>query len=78
MRYLPAPNMSNIDRGLRILLGGLCLWLGFGISGPIAGTALAWVVGVFGGINLLAALTGYCPLYTLTGVCTTTNRPEKK
>lgn len=55
-------NESTIDRGIRIVVGLLLLFLGFG--GYVTGTA-GTVLKVLGFIPLLTGLIGFCPLYTL-------------
>lgn len=53
-------NMSNLDRGLRVLVAALFAYLYFG--GVVTG-ALGLVLVVLGGIFLLTSLAGFCPLY---------------
>lgn len=60
-------NEASWDRIVRVLLGAVLLYLGFG--GVIGGT-LGIVVGVVGLIPLLTGLVGWCPLYTLFKIST--------
>ena len=55
-------NQANWERIVRVVLGIVLLYLGFG--GVVAGT---WgiVVNVIGAIALLTGLTGWCPIYAL-------------
>jgi hypothetical protein len=55
-------NEANWDRILRVLVGVLLLYLGFGgiVTGGL-GTALI----IIGFIPLITGLVGWCPLYAL-------------
>jgi hypothetical protein len=55
-------NEASWDRIVRVLLGAVLLYLGFG--GVIGGT-LSIVVGIVGLISLLTGLIGWCPIYAL-------------
>ncbi len=55
-------NVGGIDRILRIVVG-LAL-----IAATLAGALPVW--GWIGVIPLATGLVGWCPLYTLIGVCT--------
>lgn len=60
-------NMSGIDRIIRIVIAiaavaGAAL-VGFGSIG-------AWILLVVGGIMLVTAAVGFCPLYRVFGVST--------
>jgi len=55
-------NESGLDRGIRVVLGLVLLYLGLG--GVITG-ALGVVLAVVGGIALVTGLVGFCPLYAL-------------
>jgi uncharacterized membrane protein len=60
-------NESSIDRLVRLVLGVALLALGFW---SLSLNALGIVAAVVGGILLLTAATGFCPLYRLFGVKT--------
>ena len=60
-------NEASWDRIVRVLLGAVLLYLGFG--GVISGT-LGIVVGIIGLIPLLTGLVGWCPLYALFKIST--------
>jgi len=55
-------NESGLDRGIRVVLGLVLLYLGLG--GVVTG-ALGVVLAVVGGIALVTGLVGFCPLYAL-------------
>lgn len=60
-------NLSNIDRGIRVLLAALAAYLYFG--GIVPG-ALGIVLVVIGAVLLLTAVVAFCPLYELIKVST--------
>jgi hypothetical protein len=53
-------NMSNLDRIIRVVLAALFAVLYF--TGALTGT-LGIILLVLGGVFLLTALVGFCPLY---------------
>lgn len=53
-------NMSNIDRGIRVVVAGVIATLYF--SGMVTGT-LGIVLLVFAGVFLLTSSIAFCPLY---------------
>ncbi len=55
-------NESNLDRVIRVVVGVILLYLGFG--GAMSG-ALAIVADVLGVVLLLTGAVGFCPLYTV-------------
>lgn len=65
-------NTGNADRLIRVLLAAVFAYLYFG--GIVTGTA-GIILAVLGGVFLLTALVGFCPLYALVGVNTC---PAKK
>lgn len=60
-------NESMLDRGLRVVLGLVLLYLGWG---GIVGGTLGVVLQYLGFIPLLTGIIGWCPLYTLFGLRT--------
>lgn len=52
----------SIDRIVRIVVGIVLLYLGFG--GVLSG-AMAIVADVLGAVMLLTGAVGFCPLYTV-------------
>lgn len=60
-------NESGLDRGIRVVLGLVLLYLGLG--GVVTG-ALAVVLAIVGGIALVTGLVGFCPLYALLKIRT--------
>lgn len=56
------PNLSNLDRTIRIIVAALFAYLYFG--GIVTGV-LGIVLAALGVVFVLTAIVGYCPLYTL-------------
>lgn len=63
-------NVGSADRIIRIVLAVLFAVLYF--TGTVTGT-IGLVLVVLGGIFLLTALIGWCPLYTSFGISTCRN-----
>jgi hypothetical protein len=57
------PNVSRIDRVVRVLAGALLLVLTF--AGPYTETLFPW--GLLGAVPLLTGLIGWCPAYSVFG-----------
>ena len=68
-------NMCPIDRVIRILIGGVLLYVGFIDSGliGISSQVLGIVLGILGLVNIGTAFLGYCPAYTIAGISTCKN-----
>jgi Inner membrane protein YgaP-like, transmembrane domain len=60
-------NEAAWDRGVRILLGVVLLYVGW--SGGVAG-AWGYVFRYLGFVPLLTGLVGWCPLYRALGIST--------
>ncbi len=56
------PNLSNLDRVVRVIVAALFAYLYFG--GIVTGV-LGVVLAVLGAVFVLTAAIGFCPLYTL-------------
>ncbi len=56
------PNLSTLDRIVRVVVAALFAYLYFG--GIVTGV-LGVVLAVLGAVFVLTALVGFCPLYTL-------------
>ena len=63
-------NMSNLDRGLRVIVGLILIALALGLhdAGNSPASNLWW--GWIGVIPLATALIGWCPLYSVLGIST--------
>lgn len=60
-------NMSNLDRILRVLVAAVFAYLYF--AGIVTGV-LGIVLLVIGGVFVLTAIVGFCPLYRLFKIST--------
>ncbi len=67
-------NMHIVDSSLRIVLGGILVWIGFFDGTFIASVWVGTAVGLFGALNVISALVGYCPVYHLAGL---SSRPRE-
>ena len=63
-------NEASWDRIVRVVLGAVLLFLGFGSA--ISG-ALGVIAGVLGIVFVVTGLAGFCPLYALFKVSTNRN-----
>ena len=63
-------NLSPTDRTLRVLIGGILVYLGFFEQTIISNDVLRILLGLFGAINIAAALYGVCPIYKLANLST--------
>jgi hypothetical protein len=61
-------NEGAMDRGIRVVLGAVLIWLGT-VSGLVAGT-VATVVWVVGAVLVVTGVTGFCGLYKVFGINT--------
>jgi hypothetical protein len=64
-------NEASWDRMLRAVFGIVLLYLG--LAGVVSG-AIGILLAVVGGVLLVTAIAGFCPLYAVlgTGTCRTT------
>lgn len=58
-----AKNMGGCDRGIRVVIAFVLIWLGMNSLTGVTQT-IAYVVA---GILFITSLVGYCPLYPLFG-----------
>lgn len=63
-------NAGKLDRLLRTVIGVVLVYFGFINTGLIGQAVLTTLIGIFGIINLVVAVTGVCPVYTLAGINT--------
>jgi len=63
-------NLCLLDQVLRIGIGAGLIYIGFIETSWIGDATVAIVAGVFGLINVAAALIGYCPIYRLANINT--------
>ena len=70
------PNMHAIDRVVRLIVGLICVYIGFVDLSLISSRPVAIIVGVFGVINLWAFITTRCPVYSAAGFSTAAKSEE--
>lgn len=61
-------NMNTIDRMVRLFASVVLIYFGFVEINWITSSLVPVVLGVFGIANLLAAITGFCPVYVLANL----------
>ncbi len=61
-------NLHPLDRAARTIVGLGCTYAGFIDGGYIGNETICVLVGIFGLVNLGAALFSYCPVYQLAGI----------
>ncbi len=64
-------NMGAVDKTVRIIIAAIVAGLYY--AGTISGT-LGIVLLVLAGVFVLTSLVSFCPLYTLFGISTCTNK----
>ncbi|MDD5337162.1 MAG: DUF2892 domain-containing protein [Candidatus ainarchaeum sp.] len=66
-------NMSDIDGGVRVVLGIILALVYTGTLGISVTYPLSWVVLALAVVLLLTGIFGFCPLYKLLGISTAKN-----
>lgn len=69
-------NCCGLDQFLRTGIGLGLIYIGFVDTTLIGDTIIATFVGIFGVVNVLSGLSGFCPVYTMAGICTRTTKDE--
>lgn len=68
-------NVGYLDRLLRFIAGLVLIYIGFVAPQLVGNTVINLFLGLFGALNIVSALTGICPFYTLASIST---RKDKK
>ena len=63
-------NTSNIDRAIRLMIGILLLIVAFAVDAVANNMVLKVIVLAFSTMNLISALTAFCPVYFAAGLST--------
>lgn len=63
-------NVGRFDQILRIGIGLVLIWVGFIDDSLIGDRIIAALIGIFGVLNMLAAMVRVCPVYTVAGINT--------
>lgn len=69
-------NMCTLDRVVRILAGAALVYIGFFASHLINNDIINLFLVLLGLINVGAALTAHCPLYSLASISTWKRKPR--
>jgi len=70
-------NLHTIDRIARLVIGVVCVYVGFINTSIIDNTLVSTLVGIFGIVNIFAGFVSACPVYSLVGFSTFKNKDEK-
>jgi hypothetical protein len=65
-----SPNLGHLDRLIRLLVGITLIYIGFIHPTLITDGLLSLLVGLFGLLNLVSSLLGWCLLYQLVQLST--------
>lgn len=63
-------NLHIIDIIVRIIIGLVLIYVGFIDTSYITNSTVRILLGVFGAVNIVAALMRSCPIYHLAGIST--------
>jgi len=63
-------NLHNIDIVVRTLIGAALVYICFIDTTYIANDVVRWLLGIFGVVNLFAAVVRSCPIYAMAGIST--------
>lgn len=63
-------NMSKIDRFVRFFIGAGLIYLGFFYVSLTNYAFINILVGIFGVINFVSAISAVCPVYSAVGIST--------
>jgi hypothetical protein len=66
--------MGYLDRILRIIAGLVLIYIGFFATEIVDNTLINILLGLLGLLNVAAALTAFCPVYTLAHISTDKNK----
>lgn len=69
-------NAGGIDRSFRTIIGVMLIYFGFVDTSFIGQGVLAILIGVVGIFNIIAAISGVCPAYSLAGISTCRSNKE--
>lgn len=70
-------NLHSVDRAARLVLGLACVYFGFVDTSLVGSSVAATLVGLFGILNLFAAVSSHCPVYHATGISTYRHQQRK-
>jgi hypothetical protein len=62
--------MGGIDRGLRVIIGALFIYLGVFDTSIISNQVVQYIIAVLGILNITTATMAFCPMYILANIST--------
>ena len=65
-------NVGRLDQLLRSGIALFLVYIGFIDTSLLGDNVTATLVGIFGVLNMIAAVLGWCPVYQLAGINTRT------
>jgi hypothetical protein len=60
--------MHHIDRIIRVVVAAILIYFGFIETSWVTSELIPMILGLFGVANLLAGLSGFCPIYVLANL----------
>ena len=63
-------NMHRLDQVFRLILGSALIYYGFIDNSLVSDPLYGVLLGVFGIINIVSGIWGFCPVYLLAGIRT--------
>lgn len=63
-------NLNTVDRSLRGIIGVLFFGFAFLNGNIIEEPIIEVLIGVFGALNLISLISGWCPVYHIAGIST--------
>lgn len=63
-------NLNTVDQLVRLAIAAICIYLGFIDTSVLNDSLLALCIGIFGVLNVIAGVVGFCPVYKIAGINT--------
>lgn len=63
-------NVGTVDRVVRVIIGIICAYLALVPTPVLANEVLRVFIGLFGAVNLITGLLGWCPMYAIANMST--------
>ncbi len=69
-------NLHTVDRIARFIIGLACIYIGFIDHSIINNTIVSILVGLFGLLNLGVVIFAHCPVYSIAGISTYSDKKD--
>jgi len=66
-------NVGTVDRVIRVTIGIICAYLALAPTAALTNDVLRIFLGLFGAMNLITGLLGWCPMYAMANMSTRKN-----